>query len=262
MFRIATLLSRIGLLGIIAAQVLAHENVMPETNQKSNDCVKLLNNAEQFISLKKYHLALRDVKCAYELEPTDERCFVLFSQIYHQQKNYNEALKWQNKFIEKNPTHSFILNQHCDTLLALGNYDDAIKLLDNLIAHDFSPDLILKRVSLSESRDGQATLCWLKDIQKVRPLAMIDNEILRLLIAQHNYDEACLQLDQMIAKAPRQEFLLTQKASLLERIGKHNQAVFTAALAKKKIDALPLNLKNTTAIAALRESLTSISHDP
>lgn len=77
----------------------------------------------------------------------------------------------------------------------------------------------------------------------------------RVLIAQKRFDEALAVLDERMSGKPRQEWRLTERATILVQAGRVGEAIENFKEADRLVNALPIRVRDTRAVVELAASI-------
>jgi len=155
------------------------------------------------------------------------------------------------------PDDTETLVAHAETLAGLGRWREAADGYARVIelAPDAGPDLHLARVrALASGGDAvlrEALRALDEADAKLGPIPALAQEGLALELRAGRTDAALARLDRVSAPARRREGWLVQRAEILERAGRSEQAVAEYAAALASLEALPPARRTTPAAVTL-----------
>jgi predicted Zn-dependent protease len=240
-----------------------HEAIITLTKELESkpDSIKLLfERASLYSQYEHWPEALADLDRLKTLEPAGELEPALRASVLRRSGTPAEARALQEAFLKTHPRHSQVRWDYCQTLADLKETKAALQELDSFMAaaEHPAPDAIALRLRLAEAADPVGALTWLDGFLATHPLPVFQEEAVRLEIKLGRQAAAVKRMDQMIAAAPRPEFLLLRKADLLKSSGDEAGAATAARSAQQAIARLPAHIRSTRACAELERKAANI----
>lgn len=145
-----------------------------------------------------------------------ERNYLQLSRELYKNRKYEEALKYINKEIKKNPKSSTALRQKGLTLSELSRYSESIKFFDKALELDpLKPGwLVEKALTLMHSGkyEGALELCY--QAMKMQPNAYW-NEIAAIHERFKNFDAALECIEKAIIKNPNSDYFRSVRSAIM-----------------------------------------------
>lgn len=256
----ATMLAT-GLCSFASAHGLLHEQIDAITRaieEQGTTPPLLLRRAELHRQHHNWPAALADLERALWLEPHSAEVLLARARLDLESGALPEAIETIDRSVAARPTaEAFALRAKIwarlsRPLLAARDYASAIELSD-----EPAVDYFLGRASaLEQAGDSDAALAAVDaGIGRLGPLIVLQQRAVDHLARTRHFDAALARLDNILATAPRRETGMTQRADILAAAGRDCDAYEAYRDAGTHLDALPLGLRSTPAMAQLRKRI-------
>lgn len=159
------------------------------------------------IAVRDAEMALQEALKAVETEPTHPEAHFLYALILMGRERYLEAVEHYQRAIALKPDFYFAQHNLAATFLAMEQWDDAIKVLEPLVAnaHFTTPGNGYNNLGWAWYRKGdrvQARKNFVRAIQLAPKLCPAYNNYALLLIDEGNIDKAKENLTEAIRRCP------------------------------------------------------------
>jgi serine/threonine protein kinase/tetratricopeptide (TPR) repeat protein len=189
------------------------------------------------LDLRQGDAAIRDFLKAIELDPDSRSAWSQLGLIYHQRREFDEALKCYNRSLSLAPGRIWTLLKRSLTYRAMGKKDLADSDFKAAMAAEYEDhnDLIYRAFARTEE-EPEAALADLRKAHQLNPdRPAIEQEIARILAVElGRHEEAIEVYGKVIMLQPENEFALMGRALSYVRIGKIREALADTKAAMKE----------------------------
>jgi tetratricopeptide (TPR) repeat protein len=225
----------------------------------SSDSDLYFRRAELYRLHNQYALALADYQHVLALKPCNEAARLGLGEALLMDAKPMEARVAVETCLRKQPANPEALLIRARILVALGENQKAVA--------DYSqalcvvswpvPEVYLDRAALLASMGKiEEALAGLDDgVKRLGHVPPLELRAVKLELCRNCPDAALNRLNEQIARAPRKEFLLCRRATILEKVGRLKEARACYQAVLEAIDALTPNSRNVPAVKSLLEQV-------
>jgi len=246
----------------VATTVAAHGALQDQIDAVSAEIAREPPSAHLYLrrgELNRLHedraAALADYERAAVLAPGDDTIDFLRGRVL-QEAGIAKAAKFTlDRYVARHPDHVEALIVRARALAALADFGgasaDYSRAIERLSKPD--PDYYLERArSDVAARNAARALAGLDaGIAKLGPVPALLDLAIDIELQQGHYDAALAQLDRSAQSSSRKESWLARRGEILAQAGRRDEARAAYAAALAAIEALPSDMRRTTAMVDL-----------
>jgi tetratricopeptide (TPR) repeat protein len=246
----------------VAATVAAHGPLQDQIDAVSTEIAREPPSARLYLrrgELNRLHddgaAALADYERAAVLAPGDDTIDFLRGRVLQEAGSAKAAKVALDRYLARHPEHVEALIVRARALVALADFAgasaDYSRAIERLAKPD--PDYYLERARADvAARNAAGALAGLDaGIAKLGPVPALLGLAIDIELQQGHYDAALAQLDRSAQSSSRKESWLARRGEILAQAGRRDEARAAYAAALASIEALPSDMRRTTAMADL-----------
>ncbi len=196
-----------------------------------------------------YERAIADFEKVLIMDKEVYTTYFPLSEIYFETEEYALASKYIDQYIKQFPQHANGQILYAKIHFALGDDDLAIIGFDNAIAikkDKSSPEDFIHLANVWRIQNPEKAYKVLEEgVQKIGPYVSLQKHLVGLANEHEWYDRSMQIINNILAKASRKEYWLLQKADLLVKQGKYEQAKSHYQNCLSEIEGLKSKIKET-----------------
>ncbi len=250
---------------IFSLEMLAHgpvhENIIRVTEEiKANpDSADLYLQRGQYYQIDdNFDKAFADYTQARELAPHMPIIDLQFAKLFAKNNYANSALIYVNQYLDKQPknlkglmSRAAIYTQLKEDSLAVLDFEAAIAQAKKPVP-EFYLD-ISTAVLAADSTNFEDAIKWLhKGEEAIGFNIVLRSHAIELAILQSDYDQAIINVDEILEKMKRKEKWLFKKAEIYEIANRPKEAYATYKATLQSIKQLPRHTRGTRSVAELQ----------
>jgi tetratricopeptide (TPR) repeat protein len=230
---------------------------MLATNSSAPDLY--FRRAELYRLHEQLMLALADYQRVLELSPTNDAARLGMSGALLKAGKPLEARAMVEIVLRKQPANPEARLARARIMTSLGEKWEAVADYSKALSAVSSPtpEIYLERAALlAESGDFKEALAGLDDgVKRLGHVPPLELRAVELELCRNCPDAALDRLNEQISRAPRKEFLLFRRATVLEKLGRWKDARACYQSVLEAMDALAPDRRNIPAVKSLLEQV-------
>ncbi len=177
------------------------------------------------------------------------------AEIYLETAQYELASSYIDKYILHFPKHANGQILYAKVHLALGEDDKAIVGFDNAIAikkDKATPEDFIHLSNVWRIQNPEKAYKVLEEgVRKIGPYVSMQKHLVDLANEHEWYDRSMQTINAILAKAIRKEYWLLQKANVLQKLSKHEEAKTVYQNCLAEIEGLKPKIKETDYVQSI-----------
>ncbi len=206
--------------------------------------------------------AIADFYKALELEPTLELARLGLGRAFLESGCPKAALPELENFLSQHPKNPEALVLRAQAQRAVKNYPASVSdyTAALAVASTPTPGLFLERaeVLLLQGKLREAIAGLDEGVARLGHAPALERKAVELEESRNDYAAALRRLDEQVARAPRKEFLLYERALLLEKDRRFSEASKSASEAVTALETLPPGRRAAPALKELTQNLQKL----
>ena len=223
----------------------------------------LLERSAAHRRLGHYEASLADLDRVLTLSPDNQRVHYLRGLTHLRSGSLAEAEVSLRQYLKSEPGSASGHTALAETLNGQGQHVAAAEQYTLAIAAQgvAVPDHYLARAKAYRAAGtpylGLAVEGLDEGMSSIGPLVTLQRLAIEIEIDRGDHAKAIARIDEVLAKAPRKETWLVRKGSILASAGQEAAALDAFRRANAALESLPVRLRSSPAMTALRETITN-----